>query len=275
MNTNKKRTTVVLLVVAMTAVLVFGSFAYFTDRETAQVTGTAGTVDIKMTNTVQLADADGKNILNPGDMRTSSFKVDNVGNKSVDIRENIVLTSSVKMTEERGQAEFEIYNSADVTNITGYGYVPYAFTANATYTDATVAYKAFVAGGYLTPETFGLKAAPAVGVRTFDASGLKVSYFIDGIVLDGKSVKGDYTDAELDTTATAANAVTTTDGLYVLVFRGTANNNFQNATLTMDILAEAKQHRNTDGKDWTNVSQEAFTFGGNAVQAVPAAVAAP
>lgn len=241
-NSNKKGTLAIVLVLAMACTAIFSSFAYFTDRETAQVEGKAGTVDISLTSNVALVDEDGKNILNPGDKRTAAFTVSNEGNKSVDVRETIILTSSVAMTEVEDQAEFEVYAKNDITCDENKGCV-----AN----------------------TGAKPLGSGTANRELSADGKKITYKIDGITLDGKSVLGDYTDAELDVGTNAATAKTSSEGDYVIVFRGTSGNAFQGATLTVDVLAEAKQHRNTQA-GWDIVAQESYTFAGNDIQAVPA-----
>ena len=55
--------------IAALAVVAGASFAYFTDRADTTASGTAGTVGIDLASDINLLDADGQNILNPGDMR--------------------------------------------------------------------------------------------------------------------------------------------------------------------------------------------------------------
>ena len=54
---------------------------------------------------------------------------------------------------------------------------------------------------------------------------------------------------------------------FVLVFKGNSANKFQNSTVTIDVLAEAKQHRNT-AAGWDIVAQETYSLAGEDVSAV-------
>ena len=47
---------------------------------------------------------------------------------------------------------------------------------------------------------------------------------------------------------------------YVLVFKGETGNDWQDSTITIDIVAEAKQHENT-GAGWDIVAKETITHG--------------
>ena len=62
----------------LAAILLFScTFAYFSDNASTQVTGTAGTVALSMDSNINLLNPDGKDIINPGDMRDGSFTVTN------------------------------------------------------------------------------------------------------------------------------------------------------------------------------------------------------
>ena len=74
--------------------ILFGcTFAYFTDYATTSTSGTAGTVALSMDSNINLLNPDGLDIINPGDMRDGSFTVTNEGNKSIDVRTTIALTT--------------------------------------------------------------------------------------------------------------------------------------------------------------------------------------
>lgn len=231
MNKNKKIASVLMATTAI-GVLGVGSFAYFTDRADTSVEATAGTVDLTPNFAgINLLDKDGQDILNPGDMRAFKFSMANDGNKSVDVRTTIKLTSSVKMTDENGQAEFELYNKNDVEEVAGEGYKP-------------------------------KEGAKPVAVRQIAEDGMSITYKVADYVLDGKNTgKGAETESE-------ANGKTDYTYDYVLVMRGTSKNDFQNATVKVDVLAEAKQHRNTSA-GWQVVAQESATVGQITQDAVP------
>ena len=231
MNKNKKIASILMATTAL-GVLGVGSFAYFTDRADTSVQATAGTVDLTPNfSGINLLDAEGQDILNPGDMRAFNFSMTNDGNKSVDVRTTLKLTSSVKMTDENGQAQFELYNKNDVEEVVGEGYKP-------------------------------KEGAKPIAVREMASDGMSITYKIPDYVLNGKDTgKGAETETE-------ANGQTSYTYDYVLVMRGTSTNEFQNASVKVDVLAEAKQHRNTSA-GWNVVTQESVTVGEMTQDAVP------
>ena len=234
---NKKKIASIALATTMISTLMIGSFAYFTDRADTRASATAGTVNIEL-NADTLANAmkdnDGKDIFNPGDMREINYELSNKGNKSIDVRETIILTSSVAMDKEAAQAEYEIYKAEDVKLIEGKGYFP-------------------------------VDGSTPLSVRSISDDGTQITYTVDEYVLNGYDKDGDDTKREIE------NGVTTTNnsGAYVLVFKSAAGNEFQNSTVTLDILAEAKQHRNTANVDWTELASESISFGGADTNVVP------
>lgn len=113
----KKRMTRILAG-AMALCLLVGTFAFFTDRETHNAGATAGNIDLvftdvsskdankvaSQTNTDDLVWTDSKitadgDIMNPGDTFDMGYKLTNTGNKSIDVRQQLTLVSSVAMTE--------------------------------------------------------------------------------------------------------------------------------------------------------------------------------
>ena len=208
------------------ALILAGSMAYFTDHETAKATTTAGTVDLTLTE----AWADVSNF-NPGDQADFSYTISNDGNKSIDVRETIVLKSSVAM-DAATQAEFELYKAADVEQ-----------QANGSYIPASGA----------QPITTGAN-------RVVSDDNMSIKYVIDEYVLNGTGENAETEDG--------INAISK-DSDYVLVFRNDSGNAFQGAELSVDLLAEAKQHRNTDGDTWTTVATEEVTMGSETIPAVP------
>lgn len=233
---SKKKFLSLALVLAIGATLLVGTTAYFTDRVSTNATTTAGTVTLELdasTLAASMLDADGKDILNPGDQRVINYELTNTGNKSVDVREKIVVTSSVAMDKVAAQAEFEIYNASDVEFVAGRGYAPKA-------------------------------SATPLAVRSISEDGKQITYNVPEYVLNGNASLGDENreiESGIDTDKNAGN--------YVLVFKGASSNAFQGATVTVDILAEAKQHRNTDASLWSEIATESVTFGGVDVSVVP------
>lgn len=113
----RKRVSICMAVVCCMALLV-GSFAFFTDRADADATATAGNINLVFTDTSLAAESTGDNVqaidnvwtagklvvdggvLNPGDVIDMDYKVANTGNKSIDVKQQIVLTSSVALTAD-------------------------------------------------------------------------------------------------------------------------------------------------------------------------------
>jgi len=118
-NKTRKRMTLVLAVVTCAALLV-GSFAFFTDRATFSATAAAGNIDLVFTDMSTFGEhkvdgqtngytdgkvwTDGKlvadgQIMNPGDNFDLGYKIANTGSKSIDVKTQIVLTSSVALID--------------------------------------------------------------------------------------------------------------------------------------------------------------------------------
>lgn len=203
-----------------------GTVAFFTDRVETDANATAGTVDLSLVESWE----DVANF-NPGDKADLNYTINNDGNKSVDVRERIVVHSSVAMNTG-GQAEFEVYKASDVEP------------------DGNGAYK------------------PKSGAQPITAG-------VDRIVADdNQSITYEIAEYTLNGTGNAAEVE---DGIsktshaseYVLVFKDSASNAFQGADVTVDLVTEAKQHRNTGDDTWAVVSSESLTAGGQALNVVP------
>ena len=274
--TRKKAAAIAL---SASAVLTLGaSLAYFTDRADTTATGRAGTVAIDLASNVDLLSEDGKAILDPGDMNDASFTITNQGNKSIDVRETIVLSaldkngSPLALTEVNGQAEYELYLASDVEADANGSYAPKA-------------------------------GAVPLAVRTADLSNGKITYAIPQYTLNGSSTGGrsagvgfekpaqnvGESDADYEARVAAAKAAYIADHVeddtgrelesgvssithtspFVLLFRGSSSNAFQGSSVTLDIRAEALQHRNTGNGTWETVRTETISIGGTNTSVVP------
>ena len=96
--------------------------------------------------------------------------------------------------------------------------------------------------------------AQPLAARTVSPDKKSITYTIDQFTLNGTG-----TAAETESGVTS-NAKTSA---YVLVFKNTAGNSFQNITVTLDYMAQAKQHRNTNDATWSTVLTETINFAGN------------
>lgn len=109
--------------------LLVGSFAFFTDRVDKDATATAGNIDLVFTDLSAFAEhkvdsqtngyTDGKvwedgkivadgDIMNPGDNFDMGYKLENTGNKSIDVKQQITLTSSVALTDDAEEYQIVI-----------------------------------------------------------------------------------------------------------------------------------------------------------------------
>lgn len=256
-----------ILAGAMALCLLVGTFAYFTDRVEHKATGTSGNVQIESTafaganDANVLVDRDGKDNLNPGDVRDLTFTVSNMGNKAVDIRHTIKLVAedstgaALALTEEAGQAEFDIYKYGDVT-----------YTAKAGYVIADQAKPVFSSDS--VTNTLGAS-------RTVD--GNTITYTFADTTLLGKegaanSERVENANLTADTDVEGFIDVNDTKDAvtykYVLVFRNTSLNKFMNSGIQIDMVVEAKQHYNTNDT-WATVATQSFTAGNLTINAVP------
>lgn len=244
-NKNSKKKIIITLVLLLAVVTAGLSFAYFTDRAEFTTAISTGNLSIALDTTgVVTGDAEGKNIIVPGDSRVVSFDVSNLGNLSTDIKETLYITSSVPMTLT-GQSEFEIYKASDVENVAGEGFKP-------------------------------KDGAEPLQVKNIAVDGLTATYSVPDYILNGKGATD--ADRQIEASALASDVagdiVVTPDGTsvtknYVFIFKGDAPNDFLSATANLKLTVEAKQHRGTEGVDWATIQTETFDFGG--VSAVPKA----
>lgn len=259
-----------LLAIACVFALLVGSFAYFTDRaELSTADNKSGNVKISVTDFAGedangiLKDRDGKNNLNPGDVRDLTFTVSNLGNKAVDLRHTIKLTVTDKagaakaLSEVADQAEFDIYLASDIS-----------------YTDAA---------GYQILND----AKPIFSTATKDANGNGVERVLDGNTITyyfaTTTLLGKEGKINSERTATAsvdAKDIDVADSKdvvtygYKLVYRANTDNSFMDSVIDIDMIVEAKQHYNTNN-NWTVIATESATAGANNLAGTQAAPFSP
>lgn len=106
---NKKRVTGGLAAVTAISALTFGAFSYFTDYVQADITASAGTVEMTVTDvTADLTD--GATILSPGDSHPLRFTINNTGSKSTDVK--VVMTVTAKQNFTENAHEYKITDAA-------------------------------------------------------------------------------------------------------------------------------------------------------------------
>ncbi len=218
----KRKVAILCLAVMTVASFAVGTLAYLTDRVEANLSPTAGTVDLDITDFKLngVAAATGVSDFCPGQGVAITYNVVNSGNKAVDVKETLVLTvlSSTLAAKNLTTAtpEFKLYSSGVTI-------------------DSTNGNAATVSGS-------------AVQVGTI--SGNKITYSPAEFSLDGGA-------GEVANPASAAKT------LY-LVFSNEVGNDFVGAQLTLDYMAEAKQHANTDSSTWAAARTATMTFAGTA-----------
>lgn len=222
-----KRNLCFALVIALMVSIIGASLAYFTDNVVMSTTGSVGTLAVEIENNINLLDSQGRDILNPGDLRNVDFTVVNMGNKSIDARTTVALSlydyaghpmnfSGTNTT----QSEYDLYKIDDVQLIEGYGYVP---------------------------------KDGATPLESKEIIGGKIFYTLETSLNGNASM---YDEAELIEGIDKYEK----DYSYVLIFKAEAGNKFQDSTIIIDILTEAKQHENT-GDNWEFIGSERFGQG--------------
>lgn len=218
--------------------LIVGSFAYFSDRVTANASVTSASasdiikVDPDPTNPNAPEDPQAalqavwnrqnpnKDIVKPGDKIDLDFDLKNIGDSDIDVKETIVLTSSKNLTA--GSPEWRLLSAA-----------------------VADAY-----GAYCTD--LGVTGNTGITVETIGTNQIKYT-------LPAFKLAKDATQARK----------------FQLVFDKYASNVFQGSTCTVDYLAELRQHVDSIGleEQWDAIrtSSSTIRFEGNLVAAVPAA----
>ena len=240
------------------ALLIGSSFAYFSDYATSQATGTAGTLAIALESDINLLNEDGQDILNPGDIRSGSFTVTNMGNKSADIRTTIALTAYDRdgnpidlEGSNTTQSMYDLYLADDVEFIDGQGNIPKQ----------------------------GVQP-----LQTKNVNGNVITYSIPEYSLNGNSDLYDEVEKIIDVHAISPMSMMVWDVYgtetvipgeieapvitpdyshsndFVLVFNTQAGNEWQGSIVRIDIIVEAKQHENT-GAGWQLVEHQDLVVG--------------
>ena len=287
-STTKKNLLAALLIVASAALLVVGFFAYFSDRGDADTVATAGTVRIDVENET---DPNDLNNINPGDhdwgladylgaawtditdgsLHPIALSVENVGNKSVKIRNSIDLIidfakdefvlgdefmfflTETEDREEVGAKELEKkYFLFKEPGATGKIFATLYFEVDASDGVTTAGYYAVDASD--KPDSvnqfFEDDFTECIGIRyiVFDADPTK-GYILQGV--ESSPGAGDAEDDPSDGLAADANEGYT----YYLGLKAGADNSYQSATVNINWSVEAIQHRNTDSTvAWTKIS---------------------
>lgn len=142
-NKNKLVIISICLVVALLLGIFGSSLAHFADRIWVTTDASIGTVDVNVDSSgINLFNADGMDILNPGDIRNVNFTINNDGNKSAEYELFVTLYSSIPMNDQEivyaeggynpptildkevYSSEYELYWPDDLELVEGKGYYP-------------------------------------------------------------------------------------------------------------------------------------------------------
>jgi len=273
MKSGKKFAVAILAVATALALLVISAFALFSDRAQAATEGQIGTVDIDLTD----FDLDDKTNINPGDYDPSNpddstpgtkheltFKLKNLGNKSVDLRHCIIISVVDAAGKYFDPSVIRLFDNSKPNG-----------------TNGQVGTDELTEKFYLVEAANGTQRLEKALATTKDAKGrikglptlfagesiIAVVYNVgeSNGIFNGEIFDGAGTAAEMDTTegkANAANAITERSYSYYLSMDREADNNYQGLQVTIDIIAQAKQHRNTNNNsDWTTMFTKSISFG--------------
>lgn len=255
--------------IAAVAMLLSGTFAYFTDRELGKFETTAGTLDIEVKNDIDFLDEDGKALFYPGEARSLDLTVTNKGSLSADIRRTIILQFNVA-----DDITVDNINKSDVAFGPKFTYPFRIFKVeesnghsfeNSKVEGAT--YKGYN-DSYSTESGVGnYTSISATNVSITGEPGNKIAtitYVLNNNdVVNGFDEDGDEYQSEDGVVSNESTAE------YSLAFESNAGNKWQGTTLNVSIITEAKQHRDTDS-NWTKIASEDYEYStGSTIKTVP------
>ena len=102
--------------------------------------------------------------------------------------------------------------------------------------------------------------AQPLQTRSVSDDNTRITYAVEEFILNGTGI-GAETEPEAVGTAKASS--------YVLVFNPKTGNSFRGVSLSLDYIAQAKQHRNTSQDTWTELKNETVNFTGYDMNLVP------
>lgn len=233
-NAQKKMLGIAAGVLALSMLMV-GSIAYFTDRANGNSSVNVGNLQIELTD----LNVNTNEVIAPGCIVPMSYSVKNTGTLAADEREKIALSvfgsdGSTPVTLSSSPSEFEIYKREDVELVSGKGYAPKS-------------------------------GVSPIGTRVTDgfsggSGSNRIIYQVNQEALNGS-------DMELgDSVSTSLNRD------FVILFKGTSGNQFQNVVVNLDVLVEAKQHAYTSAydNDWSELQSKSVEFSSGNQNVVPA-----
>lgn len=236
--TGKKKIIALALAVAAVLAISTTSLLQFTDVLTLDAGGfSSGIVKCEIDGAV--VDAQ-KPAFIPGDIRSNGFVVKNMGDAAVDVKSTVVLNCEKDLGgTDTTQSVFDIYRIEDVEGDEDRGYTP-------------------------------KDGATPLDTKKISNEGKTITYELE-YSLDGNHelLTGYESIGSLSGDSDSGKS------MYVILFKLDSGNEWQEVPITLDVMAEAKQHRYTqkhkDGSDitWTELETSTVTFNGETVNSVP------
>lgn len=257
-----KNKIIVLSSTAAAAVLGLGAFALFTDNDTEGMTSKGGTVevdigDLEMTNPMNINPGDNDEdipdsyIPDPDDPVTKdpdyepgtpveipttdhdlTFTVTNNGTKSIRTRHTLIITC--KDTEGEVLDPSYLHFKLDDTHEIG--------------SEAGLGHK-----WYVLDDGTEVESLDAVGE---DRSVVAIKYQMTPDIFDGV---GEAAEVEENSTVHAVDGVCSQDYKYLFKMDADTPNTYQGAEISIDVVVEAMQYRNTGATDWELMSTNTVT----------------
>ena len=233
----------------LVAALLQPSLAFFTDRQQAVFTANAGTLQVSVSelaflpvgSSVSEPVVSGNKITAwaPGDINTIQWSVDNLGNKSVDLRYTIRLYWDKGLglaTSSNEPAESALWAES-----------PYIYLYPATMSDADITKDL----NSSSPSKFiDMGSSDAEYVNGSGAVRYGYLYTFADVTLDGTGDNAETGDA------TVSGAKSDTQK-FKIALAPNAPAGFMNRNLVFELLVDGKQHRNTTDSDWSLIGTQA------------------
>jgi len=247
----KKKILLVIVIISSSIYLIGGllytSLAYLTDRQQFSLVAPTGTVEVSAPDLVFLVSdssasepvVSSDTILawSPGDINTIQWTVENLGNKSVDLRYimNIYWNDGFDLAgTDNEPTDSALWSEA-----------PYIYLYPASMTDAEIT--ADLSSGspaqFIDIGTSNVQFTNAAGAIRYG-----YTYTFGGVTLDGVGHNAETGDAPAGASSDVQQ--------FKIALSPETPAGFMNRSLTLQLFVEGKQHRNTSDSDWSLIGTQ-------------------
>ena len=225
------------------------TLAYLTDAQKKSANAQAGAVKVSAPNltflpvdplkTEPVINGSHLTVWDPGDINTIQWEIDNLGNKSVDLR----YTVNIYWNEGPGMAVTDNEPAGSPL----WAEAPYVYLYPATMSDAEIT--ADMNSG--NPNRFiAMDGSDAAYTNTAGAARYGSLYLFTGNTIDGVGQNAETGDATIpDATGDIQE--------FKLALSPNTPAGYMNRTLNFSLSVEGKQHRNTTDSDWSLIETQA------------------